>query len=133
MSVHRFDSLAEIAPLLRGDRPCYVRHSKGTELDVESYSFDYESGLRMPGLSANPMNPESWWSRPWEDWVARQICQYRHLRDGVEVRSWLLSGDCIARGPDCEPLLINITVFGWLSETVINEAQRRYDANFHPQ
>ena len=124
------DSFAEIGELLRAPEPCHVRHSKGYAVDVASSSVDHESGLELPGLSVNPMDPEPWWTRPWEDWVARQICQYAHLSDEEGVHSWLLTGRCVGRGPDCEPLLVEVRPYGRLSSSVISEAERRYRQNF---
>lgn len=128
------DSWDRVGRLLQGAEPVYVRHSKGYQVDASSRSVDGESGLELPGLSANPMNPEPWWSRPWEDWIARQVCQYRHLSEGDdETETWLLTGRVVGRGPDCEPLLSDIRPMGRLSETFIKEAEERYDANFSRQ
>jgi hypothetical protein len=128
------DSWEQIGELLRREEPLYVRHSKGYDVDASSCSMDGESGLELPGLSANPMNPEAWWSRPWQDWIARQICQYRHLsQDDAEAQTWLLTGRVVGRGPDCEPLLTDVRPMGRLGDKLISEAEERYDAEFHRQ
>lgn len=127
----KIETLEQIGDLLQRNEPVYVRHSKGYEVDASSVSVDGESGLELPGLSANPMNPEPWWTRPWQDWAARQICQYRHLsHDDDQAETWLLTGRCVGRGPDCEPLLADARPLGTLTEAVMVEAERRYDANF---
>jgi hypothetical protein len=125
-----FERLDEIGALIRRGTPFYVRHSRGYETDLAARSVDGESGLELPGLSANPMNPEPWWTRPWQDWVARQICQYRHLSKEDGAQTWLLTGRPVGRGPDCEPLLVDVEPLGVLSERLIIEAEERYDQNF---
>ncbi len=55
--------------------------------------MDTESGLDLPGLSVNPLHAEDWWVRPLEDWLARQVCQYKELRDKNPDRfAWALRG-----------------------------------------
>lgn len=103
----RLRSLAEVAGLVEVVRPLYVRFSGGPEQDVESVSRDHESGCLLPGLSVNPLTPEPWWDRPVEHWVARQLCQYAHLMT-PERFPWLLTGEVAGRGPDSEPLLVEV-------------------------
>ncbi|MGJ9404517.1 DUF6098 family protein [Arthrobacter sp. KK5.5] len=46
------------------------------------------------------------WTGPVRDWLARQLCQYKHLKErNPEHHAWVARGRCVARGPDCEPLL----------------------------
>ena len=101
----RLRSLESLAAAL-GERPSYVRYSEGPDHDRDETSLDTESGLELPGLSVNPLDPEPWWTRETLDWLARQLCQYKHLRDRNPDRAaWLVRGQLVGRGPDCEPLL----------------------------
>src|SRR5687768_10293567 len=97
--------LDQLAGLVSDDT--YVRFSKGPDDDRGTTSRDYESGLYLPGLSVNPLKPERWWTRPLEEYLARQICNYVHLQEESddERRAWVLTGDVVARGPDNEPLV----------------------------
>lgn len=108
-----------------------MRYSEGPQRDAEQRSVDTESGLELPGLSANPLDPEGWWTRPLEDWLARQLCQYRHLqRKNPERFAWILTGRLAGRGPDCEPLLSDAVGIARLDGDVLTEAEQRYLANF---
>jgi hypothetical protein len=128
--MRRIGSMSELVAEL-GDRPRYVRYSKGPDDDRAGASVDTESGLELPGLSVNPLDPEPWWSRPVEDWMARQLCQYRHLRERNPQRSaWLLSGSVVGRGPDCEPLLDDVDWIAVLDDPLLEEAERRYRERF---
>jgi hypothetical protein len=123
------DGLAELAAQL-GQGRLYVRYSKGPA-DDEGGSIDTESGLELPGLSVNPLDPEPWWTRPVEDWLARQLCQYMHLREKNPARrAWLVRGEVVGRGPDCEPLLGSVEFVGELGEDVLTEAAQRYRERF---
>ncbi|MDQ0895834.1 DUF6098 family protein [Agromyces ramosus] len=85
----------------------------------------------FPGLSANPLDPQPWWTRPLGDWLARQLCQYKHLRERNPDRiAWVLRGRIVARGPDDEPLLRDVEPIARLSAGLLDEAERRYEANF---
>lgn len=89
------------------------------------------SGLELPGLSVNPLDAERWWTRPLEDWLARQLCQYRHLAEKDPQRiAWILRGEHCGRGPDCEPLLREVEPIAVLGEHVLLEARERYERNF---
>src|SRR5690606_23584497 len=90
--------LAEVTELAAVVHPLYVRFSGGPDQDAAATSRDHESGCLLPGLSVNPMNPEPWWDRPVEHWVARQLCQYAHLMT-PERFPWLLTG----RSPGAAP------------------------------
>ena len=131
MSPRTLTSLAELAALVRERPGLHVRYSKGPEADGRESSFDTESGLEMPGLSVNPLDAEAWWTRPLEDWLARQLSQYRELmHKDNERRAWVLRGRCVGRGPDCEPLLAEVEPVAWLSEELLQEAEERYRRNF---
>jgi hypothetical protein len=121
----RLRTLAEVAELVGVVDPLYVRFSGGPEDDRRSVSRDHESGCLLPGLSVNPMNPEPWWDRPVEHWVARQLCQYAHLMTS-ERFPWFLTGEISGRGPDCEPLLVRVLPVASLDPGVVDEAGRLY-------
>ncbi len=122
--------LAELEATLGGPA-AYVRYSKGPQHDLGEASVDTESGLELPGLSVNPLDPEPWWTRPTADWLARQLCQYKHLRDrNPERKAWLVRGRVVGRGPDCEPLLGDVEFAGELSDELLTEAEGRYRERF---
>jgi hypothetical protein len=124
-------SLAELRELQSQAVPLFLRFSKGPGPDADETSCDYESGLPLPGLSVNPLTPETWWSRPVEDWLARQICNYAHLREHDEERhAWVVSGPIVARGPDNEPLLRPVRYLAVLCTRVLDEAKQRYEDRF---
>ncbi|MFP5336061.1 MAG: DUF6098 family protein [Actinomycetes bacterium] len=122
-------TVGEIAELLRAVGPVYLRYSSGPEADAAEQSRDHESGCALPGLSVNPLRPEPWWDRPAEEWVARQLCQYLHLH-GDDRRAWLLTGTEVGRGPDCEPLLADVTTLAVLDDRCLTEAQAIYATRF---
>ncbi len=84
----------------------------------------------MPGLSVNPLTPEPWWTRPLRDWLARQICQYEHLAEDGDRHAWVFTGTCVGRGPDCEPLLVEVTPVARLDPAVLRKAKRVYEEEF---
>ena len=121
------DQLADLAtdPLL------YLRYSKGPAADAEEGpSRDYEANVTLPGLSATTISPEPWWRRPIKDWVARRICKYSELAEEDGRFAWLLTGRMVGRGPDHEPLLVDVRPHARLSRDVLDEAKRWYDEHF---
>jgi Family of unknown function (DUF6098) len=129
--IERLQSLAALASRL-GDEPLYVRYSKGAEYDLRESSVDTESGLELPGLSVNPLDPEPWWTRPTLDWLARQLCQYKHLQDRNQDRAaWVVRGEVVGRGPDCEPLLADVEFLAELTDELLDEAEDRYIERFN--
>ncbi|KQN96756.1 hypothetical protein ASF21_15380 [Arthrobacter sp. Leaf234] len=124
------DSLEQLAGVVEDSGPVYLRYSCGFAADRTSTSRDGESGLTLPGLSVNPLTPEDWWTRPLEDWLARQICQYRHLAEQEERHAWILTGLPVGRGPDCEPLLTDVVPLGRISDRLLCEAGQVYDERF---
>lgn len=124
------NSLGELAERV-GPR-VFVRFSKGPTDDRNRFSRDYESGLQLPGLSVNPLQPESWWTRPVEEWLARQLCNYVHLTEEADDDrgAWILEGDVVAHGPDNEPLVTDVHPLAWLSPAVLDEAKELYAARF---
>ncbi|AGF72801.1 DUF6098 family protein [Corynebacterium halotolerans] len=123
--------LADLEEMAASEPGLHVRYSEGPDNDASGGSTDTESGLELPGLSVNPLNPESWWTRPLGDWIARQLCQYKHLQEKNPERfAWVLRGRQVGRGPDCEPLLVDISPIARLSPALLAEAERRYRENF---
>jgi hypothetical protein len=123
--------LAQLAAVVRACPGLHVRYSAGPADDASRHSVDAESGLELPGLSANPLDAEGWWTRPLEDWLARQLSQYRHLAEKDPERiAWILRGERCGRGPDCEPLLSDIEPIAVLSERLLDEARARYEREF---
>lgn len=124
------DSLHELCDLAADG--AFVRFSKGPDDDLGATSRDYESGLDLPGLSVNPLQPQRWWTRSLEEFLARQICNYAHIKDEAddERRAWVLTGEVVARGPDNEPLVASFRPIAWLSDEVVDESQRLYRERF---
>ena len=124
------ETLAGLADLVRDLGQVYVRYSEGPACD-DAPSVDSESGLPLPGLSANPLHCEDWWTRPLDDWLARQICQYRELQQKNGDRfAWILQGVEVGRGPDCEPLLRSVRPVGRPTDRLLAEAADRYRERF---
>ena len=123
-------SLEQLCSLVAPD--AFVRFSKGPRDDADATSRDYESGLDLPGLSVNPLKPEDWWTRPLDEWLARQICNYVHIAEESddERRAWVLTGRVTSRGPDNEPLVDDYEPVAWLSDEVLEEAKRLYEQRF---
>lgn len=126
-----FDNLIALERLVNEQGQVFLRYSRGYEADAGSGSRDTESGLTLPGLSVNPLTPEPWWTRPLTDWLARQICQYKHLDEKEDRHAWVLTGRCVGRGPDCEPLLTEVRPLGVLSSKLLAEAERVYEERFN--
>lgn len=124
-------SLDELVALVRSRPGLHVRYSEGVESDRDGGSIDTESGLELPGLSVNPLDAEDWWTRPLADWLARQVCQYRHLSEKNPERfAWVLAGRQVGRGPDCEPLLADVEPVARLGDELLAEAEERYRTHF---
>lgn len=131
--VSRLVTLAEVAELVRARPDAHVRYSRDPRTEAGRGSTDTESGLELPGLSVNPLGAEAWWTRPLQDWIARQLCQYRHLAqedDDEEREAWLVAGRTVGRGPDCEPLLADVEVIAVVDDSALDEAEGRYRAVF---
>jgi hypothetical protein len=125
------DDLTALLEASDGTEQLYVRWSKGPDDDCtgqrEQSSRDSLTGVRLPGLSANPLNVEPWWGdRPLRVWVARRLYDYRHLRQqrGPGVRPWVLVGDERGRGPDNEPLVRCRRPVGWVSDEALRECEQ---------
>jgi hypothetical protein len=109
----------------------HLRVSRGQRRDqIEGPSWDYEGGVQLPGWSASRIEPEEWWTRRAEDWIARRLAQYKHLAEGDCV-GWVVTGEQVGRGPDHEPLLVHLTYWARIEADVFGEAcalyQRRFD------
>lgn len=123
--------LAGLARLVRAHERLYLRYSDGPDQDSHSVSKDYESDLQLPGLSVTVLTPEPWWTRPLEDWLARQVRKYASLVEEDPDRcGWALQGRITAHGPDHEPLLEGVRPVAYLSDAVMEEAQSRYRWRF---
>jgi hypothetical protein len=121
-----FATLADLTKSVTGERGLYVRWSRGPLQDLDSvYSRDDLTGVPLPGLSANSLDVADWWGdRPAHVWVARRLYDYSHLPrlKGAWTRPWVLRGVETGRGPDNEPLVIEVVPLGWIELSVIAEA-----------
>jgi hypothetical protein len=143
-TIERLADLADLVERSGCGRELYVRWSRGPEDDVfrtgegDQSSRDTLTGVRLPGLSANPLRVESWWGdRSVRLWVARRLYDYRHLREarGPGVRAWVLEGDERGRGPDNEPLVICRRPVAWIGDAALRESDEivaRQDAEWGP-
>ncbi|MBC7272365.1 MAG: hypothetical protein H5T76_27285 [Streptomyces sp.] len=120
-------TLADLTRLVERHRGLYVRWSWGPQADLgATSSTDDLTGVAMPGLSANPLDVEDWWQdRPVGLWVARRLHDYSHLprEKGPGVRAWVLQGRETGRGPDNEPLVVDVRPLCRLEPQVIEEAR----------
>lgn len=118
------DALVEL--VMTAEAELYVRFASPAERDGSGGSVDHESGLRLPGLSVNPLRPPSWWrGPPAKQWIARQVRAYQHLQDNDgDRRCWVVTGVVVDRGPDNEPLLANMRVVGVVADAVVRECEQ---------
>ncbi|MFL6051634.1 MAG: DUF6098 family protein [Actinoallomurus sp.] len=129
--MRRIDKLSELTEMVGGQEELYLRHSGGPESDADGTSRDYESELVLPGLSVVPLKPPQWWSRPREDWIARQIRKYAHLAEqGDDRYAWILTGRVCDFGPDHEPLVTDFRPVAALTHDLLKEAEERYHDRF---
>ncbi|MET8244490.1 DUF6098 family protein [Streptomyces sp. NPDC005202] len=132
-------TLADLAALVERHQGLYVRWSRGPETDLgATSSTDDLTGVPMPGLSANPLGLEEWWQdRSVQLWVARRLYDYGHLphEKGPGVRPWVVMGRETGRGPDNEPLVVDVEPMCWIDSGVIEEARAevaRQEAEWGP-
>ncbi|CAL9640644.1 DUF6098 family protein [Streptomyces sp. enrichment culture] len=123
-----FVSLDELTRLVVRRRGLYVRWSRGPQHDLRDVSStDDLTGVKLPGLSASPLDVEDWWGeRPVDVWVARRLYDYCHLprvKDS-RTRPWVLYGSEAGRGPDNEPLVTDVEPLAWIADRMIAEARR---------
>ena len=117
--------LHELEDILNAGAGLYVRYSHGYAADLEEGVRDPESGLELPGLPAIRLDPEPWWSRPAEEWIARRLSRYIHSAHvGADGFAWVLRGRVVGRSADDEPLLADIELVGRLADCLIDEALR---------
>jgi hypothetical protein len=108
-----------------------LRYSKGPTADSDSGpSRDYEADVDLPGLSATTVEPEPWWPRPAEDWIARRICKYAELGEAEGRYPWLLTGDVAGYGPDHEPLVVNVRPLARITSKALDQAKALYRSRF---
>lgn len=125
-TLREVSSLDELAHLVRAGPRLFVRWSKGPDRDRDETSRDHASGLELPGLAVNPLNPPSWWTRPVDEWIARQVTAYDHLgADQPDHIAWVLSGRIVERGPDNEPLVTDVEPVARLTPEILHEAAAR--------
>ncbi len=128
--LHSITSLDELVELVQAEPGLHLRFSSRAPTQ-DGPSIDAESGLEMPGVSVNPLTPEPWWTRPLRDWLARQVCNYVHLKEHEERRRpWVLRGEVTGRGPDNEPLLDHAEAVAVLGDELLGEAKQRYHEVF---
>jgi hypothetical protein len=125
--------LAGLVDLVEAEsRDLYVRWSHGPDTDGDGMSSrDGLTGVPLPGLSANPLRVEPWWGdRSLRLWLARRLYDYRHLRDlrGPGVRPWVLAAAESGRGPDNEPLVVDIQPLAWIDDAVLEECEKEVAA-----
>jgi hypothetical protein len=122
-SEHRLIEVTSVEELVeiveRSAVPLYVRFSSGLHDDR---SVDHQSGLTLPGVSVNPLHPPTWWQGPpLSEWVTRQVRAYHHLRRrDDDRRCWVVTGTIVDRGPDNEPLLMDVEGVGVLSNGLVD-------------
>ncbi|GAA2913339.1 hypothetical protein GCM10010517_79940 [Streptosporangium fragile] len=119
--------LSDLAALLSRRSGLFIRWSPELDRDVvHGGSRDALTGAPLPGLSANPLDVESWWDgRSIRLWAARRLYDYSHIRDhrGPGVRAWVLAGTEVGRGPDNEPLIECHEVLGTVDDAVMREVE----------
>ena len=102
--------MADLAELVASHPGLYVRWSTGPDRDGDERSTDHATGLKLPGLAVNPLTPPTWWTLPLDVWVARQVRAYAHLSDDQPDHfAWVLAGRIAERGPDNEPLVVDVS------------------------
>ncbi|KZB79316.1 DUF6098 family protein [Amycolatopsis regifaucium] len=118
-------SLRELADLVRGRKELYVRWAPSPE-HRPGTSRDELTGVELPGLSVNPLEPEPWWrDQPLDLWLARKLYDYCHLQHERrrDTKPWVLSGRIAGTGPDNEPLLTDPEPVARISTDVLDEAR----------
>ncbi|WET82390.1 DUF6098 family protein [Amycolatopsis sp. QT-25] len=138
--MQQLESLAELAALVRRRKGLYVRWAPSPE-HRPGTSRDELTGMELPGLSVNSLDPEPWWrGQSLELWLARRLYDYCHLRHDRrrDTKPWVLAGRVIGSGPDNEPLLTDPEPVGRISTAVLDEAHgllrehARHDADWGP-
>ena len=141
MTLPTISTLDDLARLVEQDGDdLYVRWSLGPDTDLDgstpATSRDALTGIELPGMSANSLRVERWWGeRPLRLWVARRLYDYRHLRDlrGPGVRAWILHGSECSRGPDNEPLVLDVVPVAWVDDAALEECVRLVEDQDSPE
>jgi Family of unknown function (DUF6098) len=116
-------SLDALVALVEWRSGLFVRWSRGPGNDGHERSRDHASGLDLPGLAVNPLTPPGWWTLPLDQWVARQVRTYAHLgEEAPDHFAWVLAGQIVDRGPDNEPLVVDVEAVARLAPAVLREA-----------
>jgi hypothetical protein len=125
------NDLDQVVRLVQKYDDVLLRYSKGPGADADSGpSRDYEAGVDLPGLSATTVEPEPWWPRPAEDWIARRVCKYDELGEAEGRYPWLLTGDVAGYGPDHEPLVVNVRPLARITTKALDQAKALYRSRF---
>ena len=125
------DDLEQLVRFVQRHEGVLLRYSQGPKADADSGpSRDYEAGVDLPGLSATTVEPEPWWPRPAEDWIARRVCKYAELGEQEGRYPWLLTGDVAAHGPDHEPVVVHVRPLARITERALDEAKALYHQRF---
>jgi Family of unknown function (DUF6098) len=130
----RLDELMQLVDLVTARPGLVVRWSAGPGPDDEETSCDPASGLELPGLAVNPLSPPRWWTLSARDWIARQVRAYAHLgEDQPDHIAWVLAGRIIDRGPDNEPLVVDVEPVAELGRALLDEAEQHEPHSPRPQ
>jgi hypothetical protein len=133
VSLRGIESLHELVRLVASRPGLYVRWARDVDDDPPA-SVDGLSGLPLPGLSCNGLDPEAWWDgRPLELWVARRVHQYSPERQdqGGEGTAVVIAGHVVGRGPDNEPLVRRSETVAVIDDAVLREADAVVRASGH--
>jgi hypothetical protein len=123
--------LDELVRFVQKHPDILLRYSTGPEEDAaHGPSHDYEAAVDLPGLSATRVEPEPWWPRPAEDWIARRVCKYAELGEAEGRYPWLLTGEVAGYGPDHEPLMIRVRPLARISTQALEQAKALYQQRF---
>jgi Family of unknown function (DUF6098) len=118
-------TLASLAEPVANTPGLYVRWSTGPDTDHDERSTDYATGLELPGLAVNPLTPPTWWTLPVEVWVARPIRACARLSDDQPAHIAWTDRPHAERGPDNEPLLVDVQPIARLRASDLGEAADR--------
>jgi hypothetical protein len=125
------DELGQLVRFVESHTGVLLRYSNGPQADADSGpSRDYEAGVDLPGLSATTVEPEPWWPRPAEEWIARRVCKYAELGEEEGRYPWLLTGEVAGHGPDHEPLVVNVRPLARITDKALGQAKVLYRQRF---
>ncbi|MFG1820674.1 DUF6098 family protein [Kribbella sp. NPDC049174] len=125
------EDLDELVSFVQSHAGVLLRYSQGPRRDAErGPSRDYEAGVDLPGLSVTTVEPEPWWPRPADDWIARRVCKYAELGEKEDRYPWLLTGEVNGHGPDHEPLVIQVRPLARITPKALAQAKALYRQRF---